>query len=128
MGLDFVLPPAQFSDGKTHKAARYFFMRGRIPRSIDSVLKITRSSSAVGFYCLLLVCAPAALASTEFDVPPGAEASPTSIVAGADGNLWFFENGRQSIARVSPAGQLTEFPVPAGARWIRYRDDGCGSG
>ncbi len=60
--------------------------------------------------------APAALGKvaadgtvTEYQAPIGAE----SIVAGGDGNFWFAEaNG---IGRVTPAGEITSFPLPAGS-------------
>lgn len=34
-----------------------------------------------------------------------------SITTGADGNLWFVENGASQIARLTPTGTFTEFPV-----------------
>ena len=47
---------------------------------------------------------------------PSANSVPTAIVAGPDGNLWFTEPGANAIARSTPSGQITEFPVPAGVR------------
>ena len=82
-------------------------------RCADFNSRVACYYGALAFSCLFLLLA-AARASTEFDVPPGAEAKPTSIVAGPDGNLWVFESGRQSIARMTPTGQLTEFSIPAG--------------
>jgi streptogramin lyase len=46
---------------------------------------------------------------TEFPLPPGFGAA-TDITAGPDGNLWFTEN--RAIGRITPAGQVTEFPTP----------------
>jgi len=42
--------------------------------------------------------------------------NPSGIAAGADGNLWFNESGSQGarIAKISPAGTVTEFLVPSG--------------
>lgn len=45
---------------------------------------------------------------TEYEAPNGAG----SIVAGSDGNLWFVESN--GIARITPAGQITSFPIAAG--------------
>ena len=54
---------------------------------------------------------------TEFALPvanPGYPPNPDGIVAGADGNLWVAEPGVNKIARVTPTGTITEFPVPGG--------------
>jgi streptogramin lyase len=52
-------------------------------------------------------------AVTEFLVPTP-EAAPLNIVAGPDGNLWFTqadpEFGPGSITRITPQGQVTQFP------------------
>src|SRR5262245_26607128 len=50
---------------------------------------------------------------TEFPVPT-AGARPYTIVAGPDGNLWFTESSAGRIARITPDGAITEYPVPAG--------------
>ena len=42
----------------------------------------------------------------------GVSASPGAITAGRDGALWFVDGGNK-IARLSPRGALTEFPVPS---------------
>jgi streptogramin lyase len=34
------------------------------------------------------------------------------IAAGPDGNVWFTEDGGNSIGRMTPAGVVTEFPLP----------------
>jgi len=52
---------------------------------------------------------------TEFPDPE--RASPGSIAAGKDGNLWFSEaGGSNSIGRVTPEGSVAEYPVPSAAR------------
>ncbi|HVE66186.1 MAG TPA: hypothetical protein VNC59_06365, partial [Thermoanaerobaculia bacterium] len=43
------------------------------------------------------------------------ENMPEDITAGPDGNVWFTEKLQRAIGRITPAGQLTEFPLPAGA-------------
>jgi streptogramin lyase len=47
---------------------------------------------------------------TTYPLPAGAV--PEGIAAGADGNLWFAEHGANAIGRITPAGQVTEFPLP----------------
>ena len=51
---------------------------------------------------------PAGLVS--FGLPTGSE--PEGIAAGPDGNLWFAERGSNRIGRISPGGEVTEFPLP----------------
>ncbi|MHB1536539.1 MAG: Vgb family protein, partial [Acidimicrobiales bacterium] len=34
------------------------------------------------------------------------------ITAGPDGNLWFTENGGDKVGRITPAGAITEYPLP----------------
>jgi streptogramin lyase len=38
--------------------------------------------------------------------------SPVGIAAGPDGNLWFTEFYGSRIGRITPAGKITEFPLP----------------
>jgi streptogramin lyase len=45
---------------------------------------------------------------TEFTGPSG-PGTPTGIAAGADGNLWFTDFG--AIGRITPSGQIAEFPA-----------------
>ena len=50
---------------------------------------------------------------TEFPIPtPNARA--IAIATGVDGNLWFTEQLGQRIGRITPSGQVTEYPLPAG--------------
>lgn len=46
---------------------------------------------------------------TEYAVPTNASGS-SGISAGPDSNLWFAEYSGQQIARITPAGVITEFP------------------
>jgi len=48
-------------------------------------------------------------AISEYAIPAGSEAA--GIAAGPDGNLWFTENDRHMIGRITPTGTLTEFPL-----------------
>ena len=72
--------------------------------------------------------APAAEVGTVFQIPtPAGAAGPPSVVnmaIGGDGNLWFtmspptdangnpIVNGKENIGRMTPAGVISQFPVP----------------
>ena len=47
---------------------------------------------------------------------PDAAANAADVIAGPDGNAWFVENSEDAtinaVGRVTPAGQLSEFPLP----------------
>ncbi len=61
--------------------------------------------------------------STRFiDEFAGLAGSPTSIVAGPDGNLWFTTD--KGVGRITPAGVITEYPLGAGAGTIVVGPDG----
>ena len=47
---------------------------------------------------------------TEFPLPTAG--NPALIAAGPDGNLWFTELNGNKVGRITPAGVVTEFPVP----------------
>lgn len=51
---------------------------------------------------------------TEFSIPTE-RSSPHSITAGPEGDLWFTETGGGKIGRITPSGQIAEFPLPAGS-------------
>lgn len=63
---------------------------------------------------------PATDVITEFGTTDGmqANAAPDAMTAGPDGNVWFIDqySGHDAVARVTPAGQITEFPV-TGTPW-----------
>jgi streptogramin lyase len=48
---------------------------------------------------------------TEFTIPT-ASAFPSGIVAGPDGNLWFTEQTKNAVAKVTTSGVVTEYPIP----------------
>jgi hypothetical protein len=48
---------------------------------------------------------------TEFSVPTP-DSLPNEITVGPDGNLWFTEEGASQVGRITPAGEIMEFPVP----------------
>jgi virginiamycin B lyase len=52
---------------------------------------------------------------TEFPLPPltfNPIISTAGITAGPDGNVWFTEPATGVVGRITPAGQVTEFPTP----------------
>lgn len=46
---------------------------------------------------------------------PGFNTVPLGITGGPDGNIWFTESLTGQIGRVTPAGVITEFPIPTPA-------------
>jgi streptogramin lyase len=52
--------------------------------------------------------------------PPISEYSPSSasgplrITSGSDGNLWFTENNKAKIGKITPSGTITEYTIPGG--------------
>jgi streptogramin lyase len=57
----------------------------------------------------------------------GTEPELTSIVEGHEGNAWFTRLFSGKIGRITPGGQLTEFPLPAGVRPSSLVVDGEGN-
>ena len=52
---------------------------------------------------------------TEFPLPPlsfGGSSGATAITGGPDGKLWFTDPAARTVGRISPDGQVTEFPTP----------------
>lgn len=50
---------------------------------------------------------------TEYFPFTSSSSQPGTMVAGTDGNLWFLD-GSDRIGRITPAGTVSEFPLPAG--------------
>src|SRR4029079_10286215 len=48
--------------------------------------------------------------SAEYPIPTD-RAGPFDITTGPDGNLWFTEFSADKIARITPAGEIKEFPL-----------------
>jgi streptogramin lyase len=60
--------------------------------------------------------APAVAQSfNEFPVPSAAS-NPVGIALGLDGNLWFTEFAGNKIGVITPAGTVTEFPLPTNSQ------------
>jgi virginiamycin B lyase len=53
----------------------------------------------------------------EFPLPTP-NSAPNQIHAGPDGNVWFMENNRATRGRITPAGQITEVPLPGKAYFV----------
>jgi virginiamycin B lyase len=70
-------------------------------------------AAALAIIVSLLGAAQSSAAITEFPLPTSASV-PTGIASGPDGNLWVTEPGIDRIARITPAGTVTEFTLPAG--------------
>jgi streptogramin lyase len=51
---------------------------------------------------------------TEFSAGISPASEPYDIVTGPDGNLWFTELGGNRIARMTPTGTVSEFPIASG--------------
>src|SRR5262245_57893241 len=72
---------------------------------------------------------------TECSIPT-ANATPTGLAVGSDGNLWFTESGTGKVGKVTPSGTFTEYALtsgrqpygitagPNGALWVTERDPG----
>ena len=72
------------------------------------------------------LAAPAAAApavSGEFAIPSGV-GSNNDIVQGPDGNMWVTTENNSSVARITPDGVVTEFPVGNTAYGIESGPDG----
>jgi virginiamycin B lyase len=46
---------------------------------------------------------------------PAPNSMTNSIEAAPDGNVWFMETNRNTLGRITPAGQITEVPLPVSA-------------
>ncbi len=56
-------------------------------------------------------CAQGFLFTQAYSVPTP-NSQPSQIVAGADGNMWFLEQSANKIAKITPAGVITEYTIP----------------
>ena len=54
------------------------------------------------------------LTSTSFPIPLVTDVEPQGIARGPNGNLWFTETATNQVGEITPAGRLTQFPLPAG--------------
>ncbi|MCU1413444.1 MAG: putative antibiotic hydrolase [Microbacteriaceae bacterium] len=78
---------------------------------------LAAAGGALALVGALAFVAPASAAPTPVVTawPTTAGSDPEHITVGPDGNLWFTEEGTNSIGRITTAGVVTEFPVPTPA-------------
>jgi streptogramin lyase len=71
---------------------------------------------ALGVVSLSIITGVPAMAQkiVEFTIPTSAS-SPTQIVAGPDGRLWFCENVGNNVGAITTAGTIDEYPIPTAA-------------
>ena len=73
-------------------------------------MKTSRIALSILFASIAFACGTAcAQVVTEFTFGISADASPTRITAGPDGNLWFTEANADRIGRITTLGVVTEF-------------------
>ncbi len=79
--------------------------RNRIRALVVAVLATT--------VCTALAAAPASATYNILEYPVAtAQANPSGVALGKDGNVWFTEEYANQIGRITPAGVVTEFPIP----------------
>jgi virginiamycin B lyase len=82
---------------------------GRTRAAVDAIV------CATPFTAVILDAGPASAAVTVVrHTLPVADQSvePNGIAQGSDGNIWFTYSFRQDVARITPAGVVTDFPIP----------------
>lgn len=85
---------------------------------------IPRPRIATAAAMVIATCAGADAATiTEFALPSN-NAMPISITSAPDGNLWFTEFNADKIGKITPQGQVTEFPSPSSPLAITRGQDG----
>src|SRR5437867_1624386 len=63
-------------------------------------------------YTNRVICKVSLLDHSITEYPISSNNDPTTITRGPDGNLWFTEAPANNIARITPAGDITEFSLP----------------
>jgi streptogramin lyase len=105
-------------DGLTPSAASSGQGRIKDPSVLVSPFRVV---AALGCAFATAVATPAIAGAdpvgtvTEFSAGITSASEPYDIVAGPDGNLWFTELGGNRVARMTPTGTVTEFPVAVGS-------------
>ena len=85
--------------------------------SLSSLLLLAGGLALLG----LATAAPASAATRVIPVPT-ASAGLGRIVGSPDGNVWFVESDANKVGRISPNGQLVEFPLPASGSASKAED------
>jgi virginiamycin B lyase len=73
---------------------------------------VTRQRTLAAFAFLIVAAAVFAQPFTIHETALPAGSFPTGITAGPDGNLWFGDNGKKYVGRLTPAGVFTPFAFP----------------
>ncbi|HWY89834.1 MAG TPA: hypothetical protein VNY31_04115 [Solirubrobacteraceae bacterium] len=118
MVTEFPIPPMMYAGMPGH------FFPGNIALGSDGNMWFTDEGTFEGESGFIGRIAPAGTI-TEFPIPTGTQANvpessnPVGIALGPDGNMWFTDQGTNSegqrlIGRITPAGTVTEFPIPTG--------------
>lgn len=82
------------------------------------VLALVSTGAVLFVSCIAAPGAAAAPYGTiEEKTIPTAGSEPQGIAAGPDGNIWFTENFSNRVARMTPAGQVTEFTLPVSGKY-----------
>ena len=101
------------ASGKTSLAKSTFTAPGGTDLSYDgstlASATITASATGVPSKNATLTIGANSAFITEFRTGIALSSSPTGIVAGPDGNLWFTESTGDRIGRITPHGAVTEF-------------------
>ena len=102
----------------------------RKPRHLDCKGQLSRSRVASAAARVIETLEPRQLLSSVVATYPIPGADPASwdgstahIVAGPDGNEWFTDPANNAIGKITPAGDVTEFPLPVHDAPL---DDGSG--
>ena len=75
----------------------------------DKAIWFTRNSLTAGAAVGRIDTGRTPRITAVYDLPDGANLR--AIVTGSDGNLWVTQQGRMSVARVTPRGQVTEYTL-----------------
>jgi streptogramin lyase len=106
-------PPVAASDQPTGKGVEmgsHYSVGGAMRRALTAgIATVVVGLAAVVTPGLALAAAPLGQIS-EFSGGLNAGSHPVGIAPGADGNVWFADNGSTpAIGRITPSGQITEF-------------------
>jgi streptogramin lyase len=88
------------------------FPSGRVPRQVTAGPNGSLWFTVQGTAQAITRYTPATNVIVETKLAAGTK--PTAVTAGPDGNVWFIEQGTRKIARITPAGTLTEFDLGLG--------------
>lgn len=70
------------------------------------------------------VCGPAGACVSRFTSFPTTRGFISAMAKGPDGNVWFVNSSENLVGRVTPSGEVTEYPVPNRPQRIAAGPDG----